>query len=226
MPLLEKLLNAVNMQDHEDIAIPAAAGVGGALVTAATDKPVNALIAKMMAHANKNDPIPLNAAKNVVRKELPGTAFKSAPGSSAFTIPGERAIYHDKAEHKGSTILHEAGHLHDRGVRTPDRLYGASKRLYPLAAISAAGFGGYDAAEGQANISPYAALATALIGAPHLSEEVRATSNARHLAKAHGLSKPRGLTRALMTYAGKPSMLAGALTAAGLGYGANKLNDN
>ena len=226
MPLVEKLLRASGLDQNQDVTIPAAAGLGGAGVALATDRPASKLVDMIMALANKRDPISQEQSRQVIRRELPGTAFKSAPGSAAFTLAGDKAIYHDKKVHRGSTMLHEAGHLSDRGGKVPNKLYQLSKRMYPLGAISAAGFGGYEAGEGEAKISPYAALAAALIGAPHLYEEGRASMNAHHFASKAKLPRPNGALRALGSYVAKPSMLAGALTAAGLGYGASKLTDN
>lgn len=233
--LIEKLDRNTSIGDYS-LAIPGSASILGSLIARMSNPYSEKLVEDIFTKLNKRDPLGSTpAAINKMlaplkQEEAVGVKYRSvkdpketAPIAAANEEGGKKTILYNRNNVGGSGILHEFGHLSERGPKVNQKLYSLSKGLYPLGLLSAAGVGGYETGKGETVAAPYVAGGAVGIGLPHLIEEIRASANARHIAKKYGLPKPIGLNRALAWYILKPSTAAGMLAALGVGYGASRL---
>lgn len=230
---LPKQVNDATTIYGQNVGVPLLGTGLGALASHLMAPADNALVKAMALSAEKNDPVTRQMAGTVINRELPGPVkilrATNFDDWQAAADPDSKTIFvSPKSKVKGSTLLHEAGHLKANEPKAMRTLSALGHKLSPYQLMTAAALFGNELGKDKDNRNM---LLASLVGGsgvamrlPTIISEIKASNFARNAAKTHGLPKPVGLNRALASYVASPGLLLGAALAGGTAYGINKLS--
>lgn len=226
---LPKKINDATTIYGTNVGVPLLSTGLGALIKSQLNKVDEVAGDKLLEGPLRSDPISRKEALKAILREYPGLKMKFLSAGHVHVEPSTQTISLNKASPvAGSALLHEAGHIRSNRPMAARTISTLGHKLSPYQAITSAALFGSELGkdkEDRSLVLPSLVGGSALaMKLPHLIEEATASHHARAIAKAHGLPKPKGLNRAFMTHAIKPSTLLGALLAGGAGYGINKLS--